>query len=207
VVLYGDGILYGLIVVSGAKTGSGIRGGKSTTKAPQPESGVHKREDICRLTEIVDMLLSNGELNIYEMTREAVELSDMKWEYQGQDGSIHGPYSSAEIATWQFQGYLTGPTSVFIRRAREGGSDTAASIPGESGPDRKRARTAHEEVLGDFEDGDDDDDTTKEPVVACAVVDKYVDWVSSDTVEFAEALPPSDVNGGGRSACGRTWEV
>lgn len=151
------------------------------------------RASISRLTEIADLLLSNGELNIYDMTREAIELSDIKWEYQGQDGSIHGPFTSAQIATWQSQGYLTGSTSVMIRRA--GASEEELS---DSGPAKKRARTAHEEVLGDFED-DDEDKVLKDPVstiLSVSLPDKWTEWVSSDSVDFAEALP-SDLEGGG----------
>ncbi|CAE7720090.1 Cd2bp2, partial [Symbiodinium microadriaticum] len=181
------------------KTGRSTKGSnKRDVVAGAPSQGDSDKRSviISRLTEIADLLLGSGEMNIYDMTREAVELSDVHWEYRGQDGSVHGPYSSAQIAGWKAQGYFTGPTSVMIRRARfVGESGRMISEESKEGPDRKRARTAHEEVLGDFEDSDGDENEPEEHKPAddvFAVQESYTEWVSSDDIDFSDALPVDD---------------
>lgn len=39
----------------------------------------------------------------------------MKWEYQGDDGVIHGTYTTNQIAEWKKEGYFTGKTAVMMR--------------------------------------------------------------------------------------------
>ena len=176
---------------------------------------IDTRSTISRLTEIADVLLGNGDMDIYDTTREALALRGVQWEYRGQDGSLHGPFSSAQIASWQAQGYLTGSTSVLIRRARpvrDGGCDSSGagghgdgeeckrSDDEAGGPDKKRARKAHEEVLGDFEDSDEELEekdklqTVHADAAPQAPVHAYVDWVSSDLIDFSHALPAGEAN-------------
>ena len=96
------------------------------TEISRPQSLQHDKSTIELMTDIANQLLATGVHDIYDMSYEALQFQSAKnedinhilWEYQGLDGVVYGPYKSKEIADWKRQGFLTGSTSVMIRRVR-----------------------------------------------------------------------------------------
>ena len=76
----------------------------------------NRKVQLERLTEISDELLSFGLSGVYEMSYEAIEATAVRWEYQGQDGQLHGPYTAQEIASWKAAGYFSGENAVMMRK-------------------------------------------------------------------------------------------
>ena len=91
-------------------------GSSAGSSSSSKEEARAQRAVVDQITDLVDELLSYGLTGVYEMTYEALEASAVRWEYRGQDGAIHGPYTSQEIAGWKAAGYFTGdpPPSSFM---------------------------------------------------------------------------------------------
>ena len=90
------------VVVAGASSTA------SSSSSSSKEEARAQRAVVDQITDVVDELLSCGLTGVYEMSYEAIEASAVRWEYRGQDGAIHGPYTSQEIASWKAAGYFTG---------------------------------------------------------------------------------------------------
>jgi len=150
--------------------------------------GVADKAAINRLTELADQLISTGLTGLYDMTYESIESSMFMWEYKGQDGCVHGPYTSRQISDWRKAGYFTGPSAVHMRHVSEAPEHSHVadksksigsvdvSVRNETGkmsrpqdykeePIRKRRRGAsaddhasNQELLDDLEDDDDDEE-------------------------------------------------
>jgi len=110
------------------------------------------KESIHTLTELADELLSLGELNIYEMEKDAIILSGIQWEYMGHEQVIHGPFTTNQMAAWVQQGYFTGTSAVYIRRRRHA---TAHSLSESSNGNTNTKKRSHEELMSDFSDDED----------------------------------------------------
>jgi len=125
---------------SGGGTVGAKKGGKNT-KGEKGEAGKGGRdmEKFNKLTETADALLSGGYSDIYTDKREDVEdslseeiankatgsssSSQVMWEYKAADGSLFGPYTSANMRDWRAQGYFTGESAVPIRKVKENKED------------------------------------------------------------------------------------
>ena len=82
-------------------------------------NGSEKRKSnpvLDRLTDIADQLISHGVSGVYDMQREAIETMVSLWEYRAADGSIQGPFTSAQIGDWRRQGYFVDDLAVPMRR-------------------------------------------------------------------------------------------
>ena len=119
---------------------------------------------IDRMTEIADQLLATGITGVYDMTYEAIEVSTSQWEYKGQDGKIYGPFSSNEISQWKASGYLTGASSVLMRKVI------------------RRAFAAIESKSISIYD---DEDMPPPPPVLSTSEDQ---WILSDDIDFGEYI-------------------
>jgi CD2 antigen cytoplasmic tail-binding protein 2 len=164
----------------------------------------HKRQ-LLELIDLSDQLLSKGLTSIYNMTFAAIKNSLTSWEYRSEDGTVYGPYSCADIATWKAMGYFTGASAVEIRPVREcevrpGGNPKKRQVSFvEGGSAKKRARTDTspsadtDDLVRDLDDSDDDDEGKKDETHVwtggAASVDSGEEWVSSDSVDFG---PPPD---------------
>lgn len=137
------------------------------------------RVHIERVTEIADLLLSSGLSGIYDMTYEAIYATTVMWEYKGADGKIYGPFSSQEISVWKSQGYLTGPTSVMMRKVK-------SSLPFLNQAKSTSSSAGLDSIY------DDDDLQADEPVTKKSKIENTDaqglsdadDWVNSDDIDF-----------------------
>eukprot|EP01041_Mallomonas_annulata_P000475 gene475-886_t len=133
-------------------------------------SDVPNTKAINELTDIADQLIS-----LYHMSYEAIEASLYMWEYKGQDGLVHGPYTTKQISEWRKQGFFAGPSSVLMRKVKADSSsaDVGSSSGGRGGggemmkaPNKKRkfdnhgngGETGAQELIDDLEEDDDDED-------------------------------------------------
>lgn len=158
-----------------------VRYGNLIKRQEKSGSGVAKAS-LNDLTEASNALLLQGDVDIYQQTRQDMEKllpksnADeattpkpvVQWEYKGnQDGEIHGPYTTPQMLSWTQAGYFVGDQAVQIRTVRPQGSEPPKS--------------AKEELLSDLmDDSDNDDEANKKapPVVRG-------EWASSNDVNFA----------------------
>ena len=85
----------------------------------EENGGQEKRKSnpvIDRLTDIADQLISHGVSGVYGMQYEAIEAMISLWEYRAADGSVQGPFTSAQIGEWRLQGYFVEDLAVPMRR-------------------------------------------------------------------------------------------
>lgn len=149
---------------------------KRQTKAKNEAALTLSQTALNQLTEASNALLLQGDVDIYQKTRQdimkmvpdppkaAAGGKAVQWEYKGnQDGQIHGPYSTAEMLGWTQAGYFIGAQAVQIRTVQKGD---------------ETAKTTAEDLLSDLMDDDDDDEGEKptEPVRG--------EWQSSNDVNF-----------------------
>jgi len=166
------------------------RAGKKETKSSESSIKI-SQSSLNDLTTISNALLLQGDVDIYQKTREDIfKLVDssklsakqaalknapnsVEWEYKGnEDGKVHGPYSSQEMLNWIRAGYFVGSQAVQVRMIKN--SDGSTQPPGAS---------IKEELLSDLMDDDDDDDkdnTNKVP---------GREWILSDKMDFKAYLP------------------
>lgn len=105
-----------------------------TSNSSQGSSpAIPDKVSINRLTELADQLISSGLTGLYDMKYESIESSMYMWEYKGQDGCVHGPYTCKQISDWRKGGYFTGANAVLMRRV----SDAPE-------PENVTSRTSHE---------------------------------------------------------------
>ena len=167
------------------------------------------KEQLAKLIDCADMLLSKGILSIYDSTYEAISNSLSLWEYQALDGSLQGPFDSQQILAWKGQGYFTGPTAVNMRRCghvseaqvsvgiagekRKSNAFDAASgaskkvkldVPAKSQP------TNHEDLLADLDDDEPAAPATAQPTPIRPVAAKPTKgpWISSDDIDFGQLI-------------------
>jgi CD2 antigen cytoplasmic tail-binding protein 2 len=153
------------------------------------------QESILRLTEAASALLLQGQVDIYQMTRNQLLAATkdligngaeqprdnagnstngppstpkevVQWEYQGsQDGQIHGPYSTQNMRDWIAAGYFVGPSAVKVRSIAQ----------------RERTKTAQEDLLDDLESDDDANDAKPQSTETVRG-----EWLQSDQVDFSQ---------------------
>ncbi|GKY98810.1 hypothetical protein MPSEU_000837100 [Mayamaea pseudoterrestris] len=159
---------------------------------PSMEAITLAQDSLNSLTQASSALMLQGQVDIYQMTRNQIlaaiggddgdgnddsqatlyqqdtnKVSSPKevvqWEYQGsQDGQIHGPYSTSNMREWIQAGYFVGPSAVDVRYIAE----------------RERQSTAQEDLLNDLESDDDEDKKTTTETVRG-------EWIKSDQVDFS----------------------
>jgi len=118
----------------------------------------------------------NGTGGNEEGSTNSTELEDdVKWEYRGQDGALHGPVTSAQMLQWRSQGYFTGESAVDIRRWVEG--RVAAD---------KTSLNNKEDLMNDLDDSDEEEGGESggaDPPDA-----EENEWRRSDGINFAAFL-------------------
>lgn len=95
----------------------------------QRQTARNNRQAIERVTELADRLIGRGMNDIYTTSYEALQANTTRWEYQGADGSLYGPFTTKQILDWRQQGFLTGETAVMIRPVKH---RVALSLPSSS---------------------------------------------------------------------------
>lgn len=102
-----------------------------------------------------------------------------QWEYRGQDGAVHGPFSTAQIVSWRSQGFFTGDSAVEMRKI--GGSTGAAGAA-------EKEKSLEDDLMADF-DSDDEGDADKPKADGGAEKEKEAGgggWASSDAIDFTK---------------------
>jgi hypothetical protein len=145
-----------------------------------PEDVERNKQILDQITEIANEILSRGITSVYQMTFEALDNSMSQWEYRGQDGTIHGPFTSQQIAQWKSQGYFTGDTAVMMRKV-------SGCVVGKIAMPKKRARHEDKNLSNDLvddlnSDDEDDVDTAKDIVPT----KKEYPWTISDDIDFGD---------------------
>jgi CD2 antigen cytoplasmic tail-binding protein 2 len=155
------------------------------TQSKQPSTGSSSSASLSQtalsqLTEASNALLLQGDVDIYQKTRQAIMkmVPDtppppkvmVQWEYKGnQDGEVHGPYSTADMLGWTQAGYFIGAQAVQIRTVQKGNATAT----------EESSKTIAEDLLSDLMDDDDDkEEQKKEPPMVKG------EWVSSNDVNF-----------------------
>ena len=104
------------------------------------------------------------------------------WEYKGQDGNIHGPFTSSQMLSWRSQGFFAGASAVDVR-IYEASSKAEAG----SKPEAKSGGNADlmDELMDDFDDDDDDDDDDGDKGDSAGGAGNDNPWKRSDAINFA----------------------
>lgn len=162
---------------------------KTQNKKKLQNSSSETSKIINKITELCDVLLSRGELTIYDTSREILELLSIEWEYTGLDGKIHGPFTSKEMFGWIQQGFFTGSSSVLMREYQKPTKLSTNSIK----------RNSETELENDFDDSDDPDVETKEEKHSSNISSsstslnsnsnsQFSNWIKSDEIDFSPLL-------------------
>jgi hypothetical protein len=130
------------------------------------------------LTELADVILSLGELSVYDLPKEALELLVMQWEYTGLDGQVHGPFSSREMAEWIRLGYFSGDKAVYMREHVTQPQGSSKEIENDF------------DESGDEEEEDGTESKQQQPSNYLAVAEpsssgSYSQWTLSDEIDFS----------------------
>lgn len=169
--LSGNGDLKGVRRRPGNDGTANMNKDKQILQATVKENKLH----IDRLTEIADQLIAQGLSGIYSMSYEAIYSSTVLWEYKAVDGNIYGPYTSQQISEWKSQGFLTGSTSVLIRKAHPAKIVNTGSIYDDEDdeqddiPEWKKAKMEQSDSCGVLVEDDDN-------------------WKNSDEIDFGEFI-------------------
>ena len=119
------------------------------------------------------------------VTRTA-NIASVQWEYCGQDGNIHGPFSTDQMLQWIRQGYFIGESAVRVRKVHH---ENACSVT-DTTTNAKDAATV-EDLMADLEDSDHEDNGEKEETKDDANLQQSSDqseWMRSDEVDFSSYL-------------------
>lgn len=113
---------------------------------------------------------------------EAVVVGDKipaMWEYRGgEDGQVHGPFTTAQILAWRAQGFFTGPTAVSMRQVKQEGEG-----PGGGG---EKSKTSVEDLMADLDDdGEEEAGNGSGAGKGSKDADGASAWVSSDKIDFS----------------------
>lgn len=161
---------------------------EKVSKADQQRlTAKQNREAIDSVIEIAAFLIARGIADIYSISYEALQATTIRWEYQGADGSLYGPFTTKHIVQWRDQGYLTGETAVMIRKVNHRSQTQSES--------KKRS---HESIYEDALEGEVDSsakkirDNTGAVIVTqsnrMASVEDDNSWQHSDSVDFRALL-------------------
>lgn len=157
---------------------------KKAAKNPPPTDSPSPKDAMNKLTGIASMLLSRGEVEIYQYTRARImkkipkknaipvakKGSKVSWEYRGsQDGQVHGPFSSEDMLKWRNAGYFVGEKRVLVRMI-------------EAPSDEKQA--VQDELLSELLD-DSDDEKEAGSKGENPPAQSSSDWMFSDAIDFA----------------------
>eukprot|EP01033_Poteriospumella_lacustris_P004348 gene4348-3109_t len=153
----------------------------------QRQTARHNRQAIERVTELADRLIGRGMNDIYTTSYEALQANTTRWEYQGADGSLYGPFTTKQILDWRQQGFLTGETAVMIRPVKHrvvlplpASSSGATGVDSDDGSDRQRKRSRPNDVSASSS-------TAANAAAAANPTDDSSgtnDWQHSDSVDF-----------------------
>lgn len=153
----------------------------------QRQTARHNRQAIERVTELADRLIGRGMNDIYTTSYEALQANTTRWEYQGADGSLYGPFTTKQILDWRQQGFLTGETAVMIRPVKHrvvlplpASSSGATGVDSDDGCDRQRKRSRPNDVSASSS-------TAANAAAAANPTDDSSgtnDWQHSDSVDF-----------------------
>ena len=160
------------------------------------------------LTEAANALLFQGDVNIYDTTRNDIILllqtkpsnnkntsikeqppalasQSTKWEYKGnQDGQIHGPYTTEQMIGWTKAGYFVGAQAVQIR--------TIVNLNQSKQQPQERSTTTtttQEDLMADLMEDSDDNEEEETSKQQEQPEEERGDWMSSDQVHFEAYLP------------------
>ncbi len=173
----------------------------SSSSSSNKETTNTQKEQLLKLIDLSDQLLSSGLTSIYNTTFAALKNSLYLWEYRAADGSVYGPYSSGDIAKWKENGYFIGPTAVQMKpvMGNEGGNPrkrqvsfiqrgTAAGAPAAK---RSRMEKTYEkaDLMQDLGDSDDEEGEKEHEHKETVTLGTYGEgeWVSSDLIDFGPA--------------------
>lgn len=129
------------------------------------------------------------------------------WEYMGQDGQVHGPFTTQQILDWRSQGFFSGDSAVHMRlvqgteqldgeQDREEEEDGRTDRGGGAHSPRKRVRfneppkDTTQDLLNDLDDDDENGgDTTAHggSLSAPPTLSErraHLQWQSSDAIAF-----------------------
>jgi CD2 antigen cytoplasmic tail-binding protein 2 len=148
------------------------------------------------LTGVSNALLLQGEVDIYDTTRELIlrmfpdhkegtnpTPKNVKWEYMGDnDNQLHGPFTTEQMLGWVKAGYFVGPQRVKIRYIQEKEEDTATK------PSEPELSTK-DDLLADLMDDDDDKDATPPPAKKAKTTSVIKGtWMWSNEVDYQKYL-------------------
>jgi hypothetical protein len=161
---------------------------EKVSKADQQRlTAKQNREAIDSVIEIAAFLIARGIADIYSISYEALQAKTIRWEYQGADGSLYGPFTTKHIVQWRDQGYLTGETAVMIRKVNHRSQTQSES--------KKRS---HESIYEDALEGEVESsakkirDNTGAVIVTqsnrMASIEDDNSWQHSDSVDFRALL-------------------
>ena len=159
------------------------RGPKEASPASASSAMAHLND----LTGAANALLLRGEVMIYQLTKVEIQRhvptshsSESKkrliarqpparWEYRGQDGELHGPYTTEQMIAWTKAGYFIAKQRVRIRTIRQ----------------EPKQLSTEDDLLNDLMDDDDDESNglTEETELIKGK------WQCSAEVDFDSYLP------------------
>jgi len=147
--------------------------GKSTARASS-SSGLEEDRYFRDTTE------KNSEMKSEEKPADNIE---ERWEYRGEDGNVHGPFKTSQMAHWRSAGYFVGTQAVDVR--------VICTHPADKGEEKE---VQMDDLLGDLMDSDDDG--ADGGVVSSGTRKgkggggsaKVKGWLRSDEVEFKPCI-------------------
>lgn len=145
-----------------------------------------------RLTEAADGLIVLGVTDVYDLSYDAIDAILSTWEYKGQDGCVHGPFTGMQLVGWMKQGYFGGSTVVQMRKVII--PDMALNPSSEQrGTKRRRfgeqKRDAANDLMQDLEDSDSDEEGTNSRPPAVGQTLTYGPWCLSSDIDFGDVTP------------------
>eukprot|EP00743_Colponemidia_sp_Colp-15_P002550 GILK01002765.1.p1 GENE.GILK01002765.1~~GILK01002765.1.p1 ORF type:complete len:326 (-),score=61.92 GILK01002765.1:157-1092(-) len=96
-----------------------------------------------RLTEVCDLLLGNGFTDVYAATKESIVLQlanraapVVRWQYRLEgDPTTYGPFTTAEMARWQAQGYFSAEAPTLVQEVVAPLTPSSAAATGTTSSD------------------------------------------------------------------------
>ena len=145
-----------------------------------------------RLTEAADGLIVLGVTDVYDLSYDAIDAILSTWEYKGQDGCVHGPFTGMQLVGWMKQGYFGGSNVVHMRKViiPDG---TLNPVSEQRGVKRRRfgeqKRDAASDLMRDLEDSDSDEEDTNSRPPAVGQAFTYGPWCLSSDIDFGDVTP------------------
>ena len=180
--------------------------------AKQPTADVKNISDFNKLTEIADGLIVLGISNIYDLEYDTMNAVLSSWQYKGQDGQIHGPFSGLQILGWMKQGFFSVANTVQMRQvntSRNLNHTVSVSVAEDMAKKKRKIGTDSDggingadsnDLINDLENSDDEEESNIASAVnsSASLVDSvvvlsnsdmectYGPWISSDEIDFGD---------------------